>query len=418
MDRILVFQQLGIALAVGMLIGAERGWHDRAALEGQRVAGIRTFALAGLLGGLIGLLSGPLTPVFAGIAFASFAALIVASYWLSSIRDPTERGITTEVALLLTLSLGLLSTLGYPLVASATAVIVTILLGLKSVLHAWLERLSADELQAAMKFLLISVVMLPLLPNQGYGPWQALNPHVIWWMVVLVSALSFLGYFAIKLTDSRRGIMLTGLLGGLISSTAVTLSLSRHAAKGLYPPRILAAGVLAGCAIMFPRVLIEASAINPELLTPLLLPLLIMLLSMLGGAWLLWRRHAPDEASEGHRAEQNPFELGPALKFGLLLALIMLFASGAHAHFGDRGLYAVALVSGVVDVDALTLSTARLSLQDLPLETARNAILIAAFTNTLIKIALSMLVGGLALGWRTTSIGLISILLGLAALFI
>ncbi len=416
MDRILILQQLGIALAIGLLIGTERGWHEREAAEGQRVAGIRTFALAGLLGGLIGVLSTQLTATLAGVGFASFTALVVASHWLSSSRDQSELGITTEVALLLTFALGVLSTLGYPMIAAASAVVVTILLGLKSALHAWLERLSEDELHAAMKFLLISVVMLPLLPDQGYGPWQAFNPYLAWWMVVLVSGLSFIGYFAIKLAGPSRGIMVTSLLGGLVSSTAVTVSMSRYAAGGQYPPGLLAGGILAASGVMFPRALIEAAAINPLLMANLAAPLLVMTLTTMIGALWLWRGAPKVEGPSEPRSLPNPFELGSALKFGLLLSAIMVLASGAREWFGDYGLYALSFAAGLGDVDALTLSVAKLSLDGLDMDTARNAILIAVFTNSGIKVMLALLIGGLAVGMRAGLVILLATLLGLAAL--
>ncbi|MEW6765822.1 MAG: MgtC/SapB family protein [Pseudomonadota bacterium] len=418
MDRIVIFEHLGIALAIGLLIGTERGWHEREAAEGQRVAGIRTFALAGLLGGLIGLASVELSESFAGLSFAGFTALVVASHWLSSSQSKAELGITTEVALLLTFALGLLSSLGYPLIAAASAVVVTILLGLKSVLHAWLDRLTGDELHAAMKFLLISVVMLPLLPNEGYGPWQAFNPHLAWWMVVLVSGISFIGYFAIKLAGPRRGIMATSLLGGLVSSTAVTLSMSRHAAARHYAPRLLAGGILAACGVMFPRALIEATAINPELLASLAAPLITMTLTTLFGAVWLWHSTPKGEELTEPRSLPNPFELGTALKFGLLLSTIMVLASGAREWFGDYGLYALAFAAGLGDVDALTLSTAKLSLDGLALETARNAILIAIVTNSTVKVLLACFIGTIAVGMRAALVILLASSLGLAALLV
>lgn len=416
MDRFILFQNLGIALAIGLLIGTERGWHERAELEGQRIAGIRTFALTGLLGGLIGLLAVKLNAAFAGLAFVAFAALVIVSYMMGTRRSDTQLGITTEVALLMTLALGMLSTAGYPIIAAAIAVIVTTLLGLKSMLHAWLTRLSETELLAVLKFLLISVVMLPLLPDTGYGPWQAFNPYLAWWMVVLVSGLSFIGYITIKLVGARRGIMVSSLLGGLVSSTAITVSLSRYAREGIYPNHLLAAGILAAGSIMFVRVLIEVSVINPALTSALAPPLAIMTVATLAGAAYLWRG-LPGEVNVGHSSLPNPFELGSALKFGLLLAAIMVLATGAQDMFGDSGLYALAFAAGIADVDALTLSTAKLTLNGLGTEVARNAILIAVITNSTVKILLAITLGGMGLGIQTGGISLLAALLGLGALF-
>ena len=417
MERLIIFQQLGIALALGLLIGTERGWHERAEPEGQRVAGIRTFGLAGLLGGLIGLLSLKLTVVFAGFAFIGFAGLVIASYWLGLRNNSDQLGITTEVALLMTFTLGLLSTSGYPLIAAASAVIVTILLGLKPVLHAWLTRLSGSELIAALKFLLISVVMLPLLPNQGYGPWAAFNPHLAWWMVVLVSGLSFIGYVSIKLAGSRRGIIVSSLLGGLVSSTAMTLNLSRYAREGRYSSNLLAAGVLAASSIMFPRVLIETAVINPALIPSLASPMIVMTLVTLAVAVYFWRM-VPNEDSVHQTPLPNPFELGSAVKFGLLLAAIMIMATGAQQVFGNSGLYVLALAAGLADVDAIALSVAKMSTHGLDSDVARNAILIAAFTNSVIKIMLALVIGGWSLGLRTGIATMAAIGLGISILFI
>lgn len=416
MDHLTLLQHLGIALAVGLLIGTERGWHERAAAEGHRVAGIRTFGLTGLLGGVIGVVSLKLTVAFAGLAFAGFAALVVAGHWISSNREEAQLGITTEVALLVTLALGLLSTLGFPLIAAASAVVTTILLGLKPVLHGWLTQLTEGELHAALKLLLISVVLLPLLPDRGFGPWEAFNPYLAWWMVVLVSGLSFIGYFAIKLAGPRRGIMATSLLGGLVSSTAVTLNLARYARDARYPPQLLAAGVLAACSIMFPRVLIEAGVVHAELIPVLLPPLTLMTIVTLGGAAYLWRGITL-EGAVAQANLPNPFELGNAFKFGLLLALIMVLASGAKAWFGHAGLYALALASGLADVDALTLSVAKLSLNGLDLEVARNTMLIAVFTNTIVKVMLALAIGGMAMGRLAAAVILTAIALGVLSLF-
>jgi uncharacterized membrane protein (DUF4010 family) len=410
MENLSALQYLGLALAIGLLIGTERGWHARNEAEGARVAGIRTFGLAALSGGVIGLLTNQLGAMFAGVAFLGFAGLVIAGYWLDrgdSARS-ADRGMTTEVALLLSFILGLAATFGNPpdfaLAAAISAVIATILLGIKPVLHAWLNRISAEELNATFKFLLISVVLLPLLPNHGYGPWQAFNPYLAWWMVVLVSALSFSGYIAIKFVGASRGVMLTSLLGGLVSSTATTLTLARYARAKHLNPALLAAGVLTASSIMFVRVLVTAGIINPALLPSLLSPLLVMTTITFGGAYWLWRQGTQiahtDPAAQESSALSNPFELGSALKFGLLLSVILVLSIGAREWLGNTGLYLLALVSGLADVDAITLSTARMSLDGLAADIARNTILIAAFTNTGVKAMLALVIGGRELGLR------------------
>ncbi|MGH8490870.1 MAG: MgtC/SapB family protein, partial [Gammaproteobacteria bacterium] len=223
-----LIQRFAVTLAIGLLIGIERGWDDQETRETPRIAGVRTFALIALLGALWQLFGSQFGPLLLAVGFFGFAALYVSASWLEA-RGTGHYGITTEVAAFITFTLGAMTMHGYVLLSAATAVIVTIILSAKPILHRWLERLERRELYAILKLLLISVVLLPALPNRGFGPWQAINPYEMWWTVVLICALSFVGYFAQKLAGARRGVILTSLFGGLVSSTATTLSFSRQA---------------------------------------------------------------------------------------------------------------------------------------------------------------------------------------------
>ena len=185
--------QLAIALAVGLLIGLERGWHERTAEEGMRVAGVRTFALIGLLGGFTGLLAAETQLAVIGYGFVALAAVVVAGH-VAAARRKVDVGITSLVAALLTFALGTAATQGYVTEAAMAAVVTALLLGYKSLLHRWVSALEPEELRAALKLLAVSVIVLPLLPDRGFGPWQALNPFEIWWMVVLIAGISFCGY--------------------------------------------------------------------------------------------------------------------------------------------------------------------------------------------------------------------------------
>ncbi len=410
-----LLERLGIALALGLLMGTERGWHKREASEGSRVAGIRTFGLIALLGGITALLTEATNPVVAGMVFSGFAILMSVSYWVT-VRDPGREnpinyGVTTEVAALLAFGLGLVAVLGHYVVAAVVAVVATVLLGVKPILHDWLRQLQERELHAAFKLLLISVAVLPILPNEGFGPWNALNPFAIWWLVVLVSGISFVGYFAMKYAGPGRGVMLTGLVGGLTSSTAVTLSFSRMARTRHDIARILAAGILAASAIMFPRAIVEVAVVNRALLPSVLLPLGAMGTVMLAGAFLLWKRsHLP--ANGATENLQNPFELKPALQFGALLAAIMLLTEAMREWFGDAGLFALAFVSGIADVDAITLSLARQAGAQIEMAVATQAIVIATITNTLVKSGFALFIGGRALGYRVGGVALVTALVG------
>jgi uncharacterized membrane protein (DUF4010 family) len=410
-----LFMRLGIALAVGLLIGVERGWQQRGAAEGQRIAGLRTFGLIGLLGGLWGLVARHLGDMLLGFGFLAVAALMITAYSLNRQGD-RNHGVTSVVAALVTFTLGALAVRGYQHVAAAAAVVTAVLLSLKAVLHGWLQRLEKVELQGALLLLLISVVLLPVLPNRGYGPWQALNPYEIWWMVVLIAGISFAGYVAIKLAGTRRGILLTGFLGGLVSSTVTTLDLSRLGRRANLQA-VAAVGVLAACATMFPRIAVEVAVINAALLRQTGLPLLLMTLVTVGGALWLWHRAqgATGLPAKDEPVHRNPFELEPALKFGLLLALVMFLAHLLQAWFGEAGVYLLAAVSGLSDVDAITLSLSRLARTDLAAVTAARAIILAAVVNTGVKGALVLLLAGGGMGRKVAPVLIVTMLVGLAS---
>ena len=335
------------------------------------------------------------------MAFATLAIVLISAYVMTQYRDQDpDVGITGIIAGLLTFAFGAMATLGHGPLAAAGAVVTTILLGIKPMLHAWVSRLQERELYAALKLLVISVVILPLLPNEGYGPWQALNPYRIWWMVVLITGISFVGYFAMKIVGKRRGILATGFFAGLASSTAVTVSFSRIArGGGGGAENVLAAGILVAGATMFPRVLVVSSIFSWPLATALLWPLLAMTVINYLAAALFWRwsrRSSNDEDI----SLNNPFELRPALIFAALLAGLMLLSRALAETYGDTGIYLLATASGLADVDAITLSLADIGGKDITIATAALAVLIAAFVNALVKAALALGIGGTRLGIR------------------
>lgn len=384
---------LGVALALGFLVGLERGWHERMAAEGARVAGIRTFALIGLLGGLVVMLGRVTTPIILPITFAAVAALLIAAHALQSRRDG-DAGITTLVAAMLTFALGALAVAGHAEIAIAVAVIVSLILGAKPHLHGALTRVSETELRAVFKLLLISLVALPLIPNRGYGPGGVLNPYEIWWLVVLIAALSSAGYFAMRLAGPGRGLLVTGALGGLASSTALTLSFARmHKRSPAALDAPLSVGILLACAMMFPRIWIEAALVRPSLAPSLIPPLLVM--AVVATAGLLWRRPASASApAEAVETLANPFEMRTALQFGVLLALVMLLSHHGRTLFGDHGVYMVAAIAALGDVDAITLALARAAGNDLDAVVAQRAIVLSAAINTLTKGAIAAVIGG------------------------
>ena len=407
---------LGVALALGLLIGLERGWESRERAEGRRIAGLRTYGLIGLLGGVFALLGERLEAAILGFGFLGLAVLLVAAYY-RRFRLSGDLGITSMVAALLTFGFGALAVMDHLFLATAAAVVTTLLLDLKPRLHAWLRKLTPEEINASFELLLISVVLLPILPNQGYGPWQALNPYAIWWMVVLITGIGFIGYFAMKIGGARHGALLTGITGGLVSSTAVTLTLSRFAREQPAHRAAMASGILAACGTMFPRILLLASVINPALFTPMALPVAMATGIIYLAAWGLWRG-VGEQTGQETLPLSNPFQIGMAIRFSLLLAAILLLSEALREWLGDAGLYLLAAISGMTDVDAITLSVSRLGAQDLSTGVAVLAIFIAAASNAIVKSLLALYVGGPRLGWQVGLPQMIAIALGGLAAFL
>jgi len=404
---------LGTALAIGLLIGVERGWKSREAKEGGRIAGLRTYGLTGLLGGIAGLLSQYLGVAVFGFVFLGFTVAVTVAYTMQW-RSNGDISVTSLITMLLTFALGTLVAIEHVNLAASAAVVTVILLRFKNVLHGWLKKLEQQELHAALQLLLISVVLLPILPDRGYGPWQALNPYEIWWMVVLIASISFVGYFAMKLAGTGKGVILTALAAGMASSTALTLHFSHLCKKQQQMKNLLASGILVACGTMFPRILLISSLINSALFNALVIPMTVMSSLTLFSAAIIWRKNddrPPDEVT--HLI--NPLELKPALFFGALLVLVLLLGKAAIHYFGETGLYLLAFVSGIADVDPVNLTLSRMSITELPLEVAILGIVIASSTNTLVKAVLAVFVGGFGLGVRVFVPLLIAVGAGLMA---
>jgi len=408
-----IFYHLAAALVIGLLVGVERGWEWREVKDGQRVAGVRTYGLLGLLGGCTALLEGPLGALAVGLVFMGVAGALVAVY-IANLQKEYAAGITSLIAALLVFILGIMAGEGQVAIAVAAAVVTTLLLEYKPLLHGWVNALEGDELRAGTKLLLISAVVLPLLPNRGYGPQQALNPYEMWWMVVLVAAISFVGYFALKLGGARKGAVFTGLFSGMVSSTALTLHFSRmvRAAPALAPT--LATGILLACGTMFPRMLLVASLVNPQLFRLALLPTLVMAALVYVPALFYWRA-LETQQQESHVPLNNPLDLKTAISFGVLLAVIMLLGKLLQEWMGATGVLLLSAASGVGDVDAITLSLSRLSINGLGLPTAVLGIVIAASVNNLVKLGIARVIGGQAFGWRVSAPLLASALGGVAS---
>jgi uncharacterized membrane protein (DUF4010 family) len=409
MDFLELMQRLAVSLAIGLLVGVERGWKERNEAEGGRTAGLRTFALTGLLGGVACAVSlrVPAGGFLLGMAFLAYAA-ILGFLRFQEMEEENTHGATTIVAALLTFALGALAMVAEPIAAGAAGVATTALLALKSVLHEWLKRITWQELRAGLVLLAMSVILLPILPDKGYGPFAALNPYDLWRMTVLIATVSALGYIAIKWIGGGQGIALSGIAGGLVSSTAVTISFAKLAKEMPARERLLIGGALLACSVMMVRILIVALAINPGLSGKLFLPLMLAAVALVGFAYLSLRQHFGDTMSSPIKVD-SPFELGSVLKFGLFLAVIMVLAKGFTLWAGDKGAYALAAVSGITDVDAVTLSLSRMGGNDLPMQTAAHAILLTAVVNSLAKAAWAWTAGGRGPGMRLASGALVAV---------
>lgn len=415
------FLSIGIALAAGLLIGFER---EQSQPEDEKAVGFlggaRTFPLVALFGALSVLLGQATWFFFPLLAFLGLLGLVTFSY-ADDVRKERDRGLTTEVSLLVTFFIGALSaTRNWLLpdgrkviVVLACAVVVTLLLSAKPRLNQLVRHVSRDDLYATLKFLIIAVLILPLLPNVALGPLGALNPFQIGLMVSLIAGVSFVGYVAIRVAGPGRGLAVTALIGGLVSSTAVTLASAGRAAhdRAIVPAASLA--IVLASTIMVARVLLEAAVVFTPLFLPLLWPAGLMLLAGIASSLFLYRRSVSQPVDWTAVKFQNPFELGSAVKSGLLFAAVLLLAKAAQKYAGTKGMYLAALFAGTTDVDAITLSTASLAREGLPLQVAVTTITLGALANTVVKGAMAVVLAGLPLA-RPVLIPFGAMLLGAA----
>ena len=387
--------RLGLALAIGFLLGLERGWHERAEGEGRRAAGLRTFSLIGLLGGILGALSLNGDRVLLAAAFVTIGAALAAFIWREG-QKQHDFSATSLIAALLTLALGAYAVLGEMAAAAGAAVAATLLLAHKEILHAWLQRISWAELRSGLLLAAMTFIALPLLPNRTVDPWDSINPYELWLMTILIAGVSFAGYAAVKIAGPKRGLTLAAALGGLLSSTVVTLSLAPLAKDNKAHLRLLAGGILAASCVMLPRVLVIAGVINFRLAIEMA-PMLLSATAVMGtiAVGLVRSDHQSPRRKDKGLTLANPFDLLQVLRFGALLAAVMLAVALVRRSFGDQGVLWLAFLSGFADVDAITLTVARLG--DAP-TVASQAILLTVATNSVMKAIYAGVTGNIRLG--------------------
>ncbi len=408
--------RLAVALTIGLIIGIERGWESRASPAGLRAAGIRSFGLIGLLGGLAALLASQFGDSILVMAFAGLALLVGVSYGITAPKTQ-DFGITTELALFITFLLGALTAKGWVSEAVAVAVVTTAILGFKQELHQSLSHFNRRELLATLQLLLIAAVVLPLLPDRNLGPWSALNPRSIGLLVLLIAGISYLGYFAMRFWGGRIGLLATAVLGALVSSTAVTVAFGRMARRGQSNLALLGAGISLAAGTMALRIWVEVSIVNPALLPSLAPPIAVLAMVPLLAAGAIATRTKTAE-SAGEVELKNPIELGAALGYGAVFAALFILIRAMETWFGDAGIYALAAVSGITDVDAVSLSLAQAAQSDLPLQVATTGILTAAMVNTAVKALLATVIGGWRLARWSASILLLALALSVIAAFL
>lgn len=387
--------RLSLALALGFVIGLERGWKERDEAEGLRAAGLRTFSLVGLMGGVFGVLSLGGDRLLISAGFVTTGAVLALFIWRETAREG-EYSATTLIAALLTFALGALAVLGDMTLAAGAGVATVGLLAYKTQLHGFLARITWTELRSGFLLAAMTFIALPLLPDRAIDPWGAINPHELWLVTILIAAVSFAGYLAVKLVGPSRGLVLAAALGGLVSSTVVTLTLANLARENQARLGLLAGSILASGAVMMARVLLLAGVLNLSLAKALAVPLLAAaLFQALAALMLIGRDGRRGTASPEALVHKNPFLVSEVLRFGAMLAVVMLAAGIAQSVWGNSGLLAVAAISGLADVDAITLSVANMGPAT---ATGAAAVLVAVGVNNAAKAIYAWVTGGAKLG--------------------
>ena len=383
--------RLAVAGLIGLAIGVEREWSGHASGPKARFAGVRTFFLLGLLSGIAGLLADRDRTLLAMVLLAGPALLAVAAYVVASLQTGDRDG-TTEAAALLVLATGGLSGLGEASVAAAVAALAAVALAEKGRVHELITRIGETELRAALQFAVLAVVVLPLLPPGPFGPGGVIRPRELWSVVLIFSGINFLGYLARRAVGAERGYGIAGLLGGLVSSTAVTLGFSRQSRLEPEHARGLALGVVAACTVLFARVLIVTAALS--LATAGALVPYIIAPAVIGGAiagYAAWRQ--PPRAGEAAPAERNPRRLGAAVRMTVAFAVVLLVIPLVDRLWGSSGVLSSAAILGLTDMDALTYTMARLAVATGDTSLAARAIGVGLVANTVAKLGLAVVLG-------------------------
>jgi uncharacterized membrane protein (DUF4010 family) len=387
-DALQVATRLGVAALGGLAVGIEREWSARARARPARFAGVRTFLLLGLLGGLGATLSDLAGPAVGLAVIAAAAALVVGAYIVTA-RGGDVDG-TTEVSALVVLAAGAIAGTGHLALASALSALTVLVLVEKSRIHTLVHRLRSETIEAAARFAVLALVVLPLLPEGPFGPAPGFRPRELWALVLLFSGLSFAGFLALRLIGADRGYALAGLLGGLVSSTAVTLSFSRESRHAGAPGPALGSGVIAACTILLVRVGVLATILNPPVGRRVWPYLILPLAAGLGIAAAIrrWGIGATEAPLPG-----NPLRLGAAIQMALVFQAVLYAVEWIRRWFGAPGVLLSATGLGLTDMDALTYAMTRLPVDGAGAATAAQALAVGVLANTVLKLALVLVIG-------------------------
>ncbi len=382
--------ELGIALAIGLIVGLERGWRLRDEPEGSRVAGLRTFGLAGLLGGACAAVAESFgTPAVFAVGLVVFSA-VFAWFEERGARSRNSYSVTATLAGVAVFILGGLAVSGDRLTAAAGGVAVACILASRDVIHGALQKLTWPEVRSALLLLAMTAIVLPVLPNRAIDPWGGFNPFEIWLFTIITAGISYAGYIAIKLVGPSRGTIAASLLGAVVSSTAVTVALGRRALNEGKELRFAGGASLAAMVSVL-RVGTVVLLVKPQLIGSIIVPVLAAAATFGGAGILLLRRRDADGDMEAEPS--NPFDLWPVLLFAGTFAIVSLISAVAVDLMGPDSVIATAAISAVLDVDVATLSAARLAGSEITLSTAAWAILTALAVNAGGRIGAAALAG-------------------------
>ncbi len=383
----MLWYKIAIVILIGLLVGIERERGKKP--SAKTFAGVRTYPLISILGFLSAFIASFTTYIVYAAVFFIFGLLVIISYYFSSKTGGI--GGTSEITHFIVYLLGSLVFWNYVLLAGAVAVVLVTFLTFKSEFRALAGKVENEDIFAAIKFAIITIIILPLLPDQTYGPFDVLNPRKIWYMVVLISTISFVGFILFKLIGANKGIFLLSVLGGIASSTATTTSFAGQSKNMPHLSRNLAAGSVLASSIMFPRILVILGVLNFEFAESLIVPVTIFTIVGLIVSRMIWSRKGAMVAQDIEL--QNPFRVLFAIKFGILFGIILFVSAAANQYFGHEGIYYTSFFAGIADLDAIALSLVDMVEKTIPIDVASNAIIIAFGMNTLVKAVIASTMG-------------------------